>query len=100
MRYLAGVESVCSQRSPISFWTSPQALPQYYSLAAPTNHFSKAVVLSVYVLMNICAVSMCTKHPANHHDLYWFRPERGQGAWVPIPPLDPPLRTVFHYNPA
>lgn len=42
-----------------------------------------------YVLINICAVSMCAKRPANHRDLCWFRPERGQGAWVPPPESTP-----------
>ena len=42
-----------------------------------------------YVLINICTVSMCAKRPANHRDLCWFRPERGQGAWVPPPGIHP-----------
>ena len=62
MRYLAGVESVCSQRPPFPFGPAPsvsKALPQHYSLAAPTNHFSKAVVLSVLCLdKHLCCVDV------------------------------------------
>lgn len=104
MRYLAGVESVCSQRPPFSFWTSHQCIqctPTALSLGSSHKPFLESCGVECFML-NICAVLMYAKRLANHWDLCWFRPEGGRGAWAPIPcpPLDPPLGTVFHYNPA